>query len=119
MLTVLITLLNGCASPLVASTTSDGGIYEVSIPSDTWPEGDADVAFTITAGGEPATGLGLMVHPTMDGMDHGEVEVETTEGDPGVYTGSVPFLMAGVWNLHGEITADAGADPFTLVVSVE
>lgn len=117
MLTVLVALLIGCASPLVTATTSDAGTYEVSIPSDTWPEGDADVAFTLTAGGEPATGLSLVVHPTMSGMDHGEVEVETTEGDPGVYTGTVPFSMTGVWDLHGEIAPDA--DAFTLVVSVE
>lgn len=116
---MLTFLLLACgASPLTSVTTTDGGTWEVALPTDTWAVGAAELALTVTADGAPATGLEVRVHPGMEGMDHGG-ELEALEGEPGVYTATADLSMTGLWQLAGEIDDGTHSEAFTLEISVE
>jgi hypothetical protein len=116
---MLTLLLLACgAAPLSSTATTDGGTWEIALPTDTYAVGEADLVLTVTADGAPATGLEVHVHPGMEGMDHGG-ELEAVEGDRGVYTVTADLSMGGLWQIEGEVHDGDAAESFALEISVE
>jgi hypothetical protein len=102
----------GPGQPL-ATVTSDGGHWVVSIQSSPQPprKGTVDVTYTITsadAQGAPADGLTLNVVPWMPAHGHGgsELPVVTPLGGGAYLATPVYLYMSGHWELRTEIDGD-------------
>lgn len=107
------------ADPGVA--VSDGGTWELSLPSAEWSTGwnDLDLRVSQIADGDHADGLELIVDVTMPSMGHGSSEDHTlTELGEGIYRVRVFFQMGGSWELTGTITDAELVESFALLADV-
>jgi hypothetical protein len=116
---MLIALGCSAAYPITEAATDDGA-WIVSVAGDRWPVGLATLPLMVTdAAGAPTLGLGVIVTPGMDGMEHDVGSTVCLDGGDGGYACDVRFLMPGLWNLDGTVSDGEVVAAFRLVVAVE
>lgn len=110
-------LLLACTPGLapIAAAPTDDGRYEVALPSETWPAGQATLPLAVRAADDPASGLEVWVRTWMPDMPHENDPIRTDEQDAGEYLADAWFSMPGLWI----VAVDADGSEAELVVSVE
>lgn len=126
----LLRLLLGCTAatsphdsagaPLVLSTESVAGRYDVSAVFDPFPTvGPQSLALAITEHAERVAGATVTVLPWMPAHDHGVSDASDVHEADGTYMVTWTWPMAGAWEVTVTVDADEGIDSVVLGVDVE
>ncbi len=101
---------------------SDDGLYELVLTHTPDPPiaGDSTLLIELTAGGATVEGAVVDVEPWMPAHEHGisDAPVVTDDGG-GLYTAAFAYSMSGTWELHFDISADAGDDTAMTTLEVQ